>query len=173
MKPLCLTILVALPVLLCYLPYGVFPDWSYLRFLLPAFPLAFMTIGALVVNASQRLPAALRGPVLLVALAAACSTNVLTAAREYAFSLELDASRYRTAGRYLDAALRKAQVVCIAAAAPAREWAPFVAIGATERAAGDRVRAAKPFILAGAAILLLATLYASRRASRWERRPAR
>ena len=26
-------------VLACYLPYGVFTEWSYLRFLLPAFPL--------------------------------------------------------------------------------------------------------------------------------------
>jgi hypothetical protein len=32
--------LTAVAVLVCYLPYGVFPDWSYLRFLLPAFPIA-------------------------------------------------------------------------------------------------------------------------------------
>jgi hypothetical protein len=111
MKPLRLTILVALLVLLCYLPYGVFPDWSYLRFLLPVFPLSFITAGALLSRASLRLPAALRGPVLLVALASVCSTNVLTASREQAFNLRRYESRYSTAGRYLDAALPKEAVI--------------------------------------------------------------
>jgi len=106
-----LTTLVALLVLLCYLPYGVFPDWSYLRFLLPMLPLVFVTTGTLVVNASARLPAVIRGPILLVAVTAACSTNVLIASREQAFNLRDYEARYRTVGRYLDAALPKEAVI--------------------------------------------------------------
>jgi hypothetical protein len=111
MSSLRLTILVALLVLLCYLPYGVFPDWSYLRFLLPMLPLVFVTTGALVVNASARLPAVIRGPILLVAVTAACSTNVLVASREQAFNLRHYEARYRTVGRYLAAALPKEAVI--------------------------------------------------------------
>jgi hypothetical protein len=46
-------------VLVCYLPYVVFVDWFYLRFLLPAFPLAFVLAGALI----DRAAAAARSPV--------------------------------------------------------------------------------------------------------------
>jgi hypothetical protein len=109
--PLRVMLLVAALVLLCYLPYGVFPDWSYLRFLLPALPIAFVTIGALVVNASQRLPAPLRGVIVLVALTAACASNITNASRESAFDLARYEARYRTAGRYLDAALPPQAVI--------------------------------------------------------------
>ena len=44
-------------VLLCYLPYVVFRDWFYLRFLLPAFPLAFVVVGALADRAAYGVPA--------------------------------------------------------------------------------------------------------------------
>ena len=38
----------AFVLLASYLPYGVFPDWAYLRFLLPALPTAWALVGALV-----------------------------------------------------------------------------------------------------------------------------
>jgi hypothetical protein len=97
--------LVAIPVLACYLAYGVFTDWAYLRFLLPIWPAAFAAAGAIIVNARLRLSPAIRTQVLLVALTAVCARNVLTAAHEGSFSLWKDASRFGTAGRYLDAVL--------------------------------------------------------------------
>jgi hypothetical protein len=97
--------IVALPVLAVYLAYGVFPDWAYLRFLLPIWPAALAAAGAVVVSATLRLPSTLRTQILLVALTAVCARNVVTARHEGSFTLQIDASRYGTAGRYLDAAL--------------------------------------------------------------------
>jgi hypothetical protein len=97
--------IVAIPVLAVYLAYGVFPDWAYLRFLLPIWPAALAAAGAVVVNATLRWPSTLRTQILLVALTAVCARNVVTARHEGAFTLQIDASRYGTAGRYLDAAL--------------------------------------------------------------------
>jgi hypothetical protein len=97
--------LVAIPVLACYLAYGVFTDWAYLRFLLPIWPAALAAAGAIIVNARLQLSPAIRTQVLLVALTAVCARNVLTAAHEGSFTLWADAARYGTAGRYLDAVL--------------------------------------------------------------------
>ncbi len=97
--------IVALPVLACYLAYGVFPDWAYLRFLLPIWPAALAAAGALVASAMLRLPATARTQILLIALTAVCARNVMTAAHEGTFTLWIDASRYGTAGRYLESAL--------------------------------------------------------------------
>jgi hypothetical protein len=83
----------------------VFPDWSYLRFLLPAFPFAFVLVGALTVNAAARLPAPSRGLLLLMAGTFVCSQNVVQAEREQAFNLRLFEARYRDAGKYLRSAL--------------------------------------------------------------------
>jgi hypothetical protein len=83
----------------------VFPDWAYLRFLLPIWPAALAAASAVVVNATLRWPSTLRTQILLVALTAVCARNVVTARHEGAFTLQIDASRYGTAGRYLDAAL--------------------------------------------------------------------
>jgi hypothetical protein len=111
----------AAAVLLCYLPYGVFPDWTYLRFLLPAFPMAFAATAALVVFATGRLPAPLRGVALLAAVTAVCSLNVGTARRLQAFELRRNEGRYETAGRYLAAAL-PANAVVVAAQESASAW---------------------------------------------------
>jgi hypothetical protein len=103
--------LVAIPVLACYLAYGVFTDWAYLRFLLPIWPAACAAAGAVVVNAGLHLSPAIRTQVLLVALTAVCARNVLTAAHEGSFTLWKDALRYGTAGRYLDAVLPENAVI--------------------------------------------------------------
>jgi len=101
----CLAVLIAMPVLACYLAYGVFSDWAYLRFLLPIWPAAFAAAGAVIGNASLRLPPAIRTQVLLVVLTLVSARNVVSAAHEGSFTLWADASRYGTAGRYLDAVL--------------------------------------------------------------------
>jgi hypothetical protein len=106
-----LALLVAIPVLACYLAYCVFPDWAYLRFLLPIWPAALAAAGAVVVNATLRLPSAVRTQILVVALTAVCARNVITARNEGSFTLWIDASRYGTAGRYLEAVLPKSAVI--------------------------------------------------------------
>jgi hypothetical protein len=64
-RPLVLAALASAIVGLSYLPYAVFAEWSYLRFLLPAFPLLFIAIGALLTAALLRLPLSIRAPLLL------------------------------------------------------------------------------------------------------------
>ena len=96
---------------LSYLPYAVFAEWSYLRFLLPAFPLGFVAIGGLLTAALLRLPAPIRAPLLLCTLAALGSFNVLRAEYEQAFNMRRYESRYRLAGRYLDSALPPRTVI--------------------------------------------------------------
>ena len=88
-----------------YLPYAVFAEWSYLRFLLPAFPLLFVLAGALIVNAVLRFPPQLRATTLLCVLAIAGSFNIVRAQQEQAFAMQRYESRYRFAGRYLASAL--------------------------------------------------------------------
>jgi hypothetical protein len=106
--------LVAAPVLACYLAYGVFEDWAYLRFLLPIWPAALGAAAAVVANAMRRLPAAARTQALVLAVTAVCARNVMTAAHEGSFTLWMDALRYGTAGRYLDAVLSTNAVIVAA-----------------------------------------------------------
>ena len=94
-----------------YLPYGVFAEWSYLRFLLPAFPLVFVLIGAWFVTALRWLPPALRAVTFVGALAAAASVNVVRAQQELAFNMRRYESRYSLAGRYLASSLHANSVV--------------------------------------------------------------
>ena len=107
----CLAVLIAMPVLACYLAYGVFSDWAYLRFLLPIWPAAFAAAGAVIGSASLRLSPAFRMQVLLLVLTLVSARNVVTAAHEGSFTLWADASRYGTAGRYLDAVLPQNAVI--------------------------------------------------------------
>jgi hypothetical protein len=110
-------------ILACYLPYGVFAEWTYLRFLLPAFPFVFVGIGALVAQASLRLPAAARGIAVLAALTAAASANVAHAVELQVFNLARYEARYRSAGRYLAAALpRDAVIVTVQESASAHYY---------------------------------------------------
>jgi 4-amino-4-deoxy-L-arabinose transferase-like glycosyltransferase len=110
-------------VLACYLPYGVFTEWSYLRFLLPAFPLLFIAVGVVAVQAATRLPEPVRGLALMAALTVICSVNVVNASREQAFNMHRYEARYRTAGRYLEAALpRNAAIITVQHSASARHY---------------------------------------------------
>jgi hypothetical protein len=94
-----------------YLPYAVFAEWSYLRFLLPAFPLVFVTIGALFVAALARLPMSVRPVAVVCVLAIVGSANVVRARQEQAFNMGRYESRYRQAGLYLASALPTDAVV--------------------------------------------------------------
>ena len=98
-------------VLVCYLPYVVYSEWSYLRFFLPALPLTFVLVASLLIAAADVLPASTRGIVLLTLVVTACSLNVVHASREQAFNMRRYDARYRSAGRYLDAVLPDNAVV--------------------------------------------------------------
>jgi hypothetical protein len=122
-RALTLATLAAAIVGASYLAYAVFAEWSYLRFLLPAFPLLFAFIGALLVTASLHLPTPIRGIVFVAALTLACSLNIVRAEQEQAFNLRRYESRYRLAGRYLDAALpREAVIVAVQESGSARYY---------------------------------------------------
>jgi hypothetical protein len=130
-------------VLACYLPYAVFPEWFYLRFLLPAFPLLFVAIGALVARAAMVLPAPARGLVLLSTLTVAASFNIVRAEREQAFNLHRYEARYRTAGRYLAASLpRNAVIVAGQQSASAMHYTGLPVLRWDALAPGDDVDAA-------------------------------
>ena len=108
---------------LSYLPYGVFAEWSYLRFLLPAFPFLFVATGGLLTAALLRLPASIRAVLLLCGLAAVGSFNVLRAEYEQAFNMRRYESRYRLAGRYLASALPpRAVIVAVQESGSARYY---------------------------------------------------
>ena len=115
--------LVAAILLVSYLPYGAFEEWSYLRFLLPAFPIVCVAVGAGVAVALRRLPEGARGLTLLTVMTVVCSLNVTVAAREQAFNLRRYEARYRIAGRYLAATLpSNAVVIAVQESASARYY---------------------------------------------------
>ena len=116
--------LFAAVVLLCYLPYVVFRDWFYLRFLLPAFPLGFVLIGAVATRAAAVLPSWIRGSAYVVLLATIASTNFLVALREQSFFLRDFERRYLAAGRYADAVLpREAVIIAVQQSGSAKYYA--------------------------------------------------
>ena len=98
-------------MLAVYLPYGIFPDWAYLRFLLPGLAVAFVLVGTLTAEAAGRLPAAVRGPVLILGMTVVCTANIVVATREQVFNLRFYESRYRTVGHYLKETLPPNPVV--------------------------------------------------------------
>jgi hypothetical protein len=111
-------------ILICYLPYVVFRDWFYLRFFLPAFPLAFVVVGALADRATTAFPPWARGVVLLIAIATVASINLVVARREQAFFLRDYEGRYLAAGRYVDAVLpREAVIFAVQESGSARYYA--------------------------------------------------
>jgi hypothetical protein len=76
--------------------------------------------GSLAATAAARLPHPTRGLLLVVSLTVVCSVNVVHASREQAFNLHVFEARYRTAGRYLAAALpRNAAIITVQQSASA------------------------------------------------------
>ena len=86
-----------------YLPYGVFPDWSSFRFLMPALPMAFAAVGAISSEALDRLAAPVRGIVMIASLTLLVSLNVTHAAQQSVYVVRDYEARYRTVGLYLAA----------------------------------------------------------------------
>jgi hypothetical protein len=85
----------------CYLPYGVFDDWSYLRFLLPSIPLLIVLMVAGIDRLVRRLPDRLRGALVLVATAALAVLFLRNARAASVFLLEQLESKFVKAGEYV------------------------------------------------------------------------
>jgi 4-amino-4-deoxy-L-arabinose transferase-like glycosyltransferase len=111
-------------MLVCYLPYGIFGEWWYFRFFLPALPPIFVAAGALTCQAAMRMPPALRGVALLLALAAVASLNIVEAKRQEAFLVRRSEARYQITGAYLAGMLPvNAVVVSVQHSASAHHYA--------------------------------------------------
>jgi len=96
-----LAALVGALMLALYLPYGIFPDWAYLRFLLPGLAVAWVFVGALVAAAVSPLSPTVRGPLVAALVLTTAAVNISVARREQVFNLRFYESRYRTVGHYL------------------------------------------------------------------------
>jgi hypothetical protein len=92
-------------VVAAYLFWNVFDVWTYLRFLLPALAIAMVAVTAMIVSVIARMPAAARGPVVVIVTLALMAANVATAQSLDVFRFARVQSRAVLAGRYLDAVL--------------------------------------------------------------------
>jgi hypothetical protein len=90
-----------LVVLALYLPYIVFADATYLRFLLPGMPFLFALAAGVVVALAARLPRSLGLALTVAAMAMAASGNIAEARRVRTFDMELLERRYLTVGNYI------------------------------------------------------------------------
>ena len=98
-------------VVSCYLIYGVFETWDYLRFLLPAMAMAAVLVGLLGARLIDALPAVWRVPGLL-ALALVIVAQGMLAARSHDVTGAADRQRrIAQAGPYLASALPPGAVI--------------------------------------------------------------
>lgn len=96
-------------VVACYLPYTVFEAWWYIRFLLPAIPVALALMSASVVTIAARVPA--RGVILIVTAATLTAWYVTFATSRHVFLLYRLERRFITAGTYVGRVLPENAVV--------------------------------------------------------------
>lgn len=81
-------------VVASYLPYGVFEAWWYIRFLLPAFPAAFVLVALCLVGVAQRLPARIGDSALVIATIALVVMSVVRGRTLHTLDLARDERRY-------------------------------------------------------------------------------
>jgi hypothetical protein len=110
-RPLLLCGGVALATLACYLPYAVFEDWWYLRFLLPGLAPLIVVLAVIAVSAIDRLPRAARTLVTLAILVGFGAWSVRIAVTHHAFRLWRLERHFIDAGRYVAARLPARAVV--------------------------------------------------------------
>lgn len=85
-----------------YLPYAVFEEWWYLRFLLPAIPLVIVLMVAAFDAAWRRLRLPALAPALAVAAAALAGVCLANARTLGVFQLQGLESKFERAGSYVD-----------------------------------------------------------------------
>jgi hypothetical protein len=111
-RPLCWAMLLFSGVLLsCYLPYFVFDNWTFLRFLLPAIPLLFILASLVIVRAIEWLPVSCRTVCLIAICVAGCLWYGFKAASLGLFGPERAEDRYKVVGEYVGRALPSNAVV--------------------------------------------------------------
>jgi hypothetical protein len=91
----------ALVNLMLYLPYVVFEDWSYLRFLLPAVAFLQILLAAVIDAAGRRTGSSLRHLLGAAAVAALAASSVKEARERQAFELQRLESRFERAGLFV------------------------------------------------------------------------
>jgi hypothetical protein len=88
--------------LACYLPYGVFDDWSYLRFLLPTIPLLVILVVASVDAVCRRCAPVTARTAVTVAGVVLAVLWVREARERQVFRLQALEARYERAGTFVD-----------------------------------------------------------------------
>jgi hypothetical protein len=86
----------------CYLPYRVFDDWSYLRFLLPTVPLIVILVIAVIDSICRRIAPVTARLVIAVATLALAVLWAGEARNRQAFRLQALAARFERAGEFVD-----------------------------------------------------------------------
>jgi hypothetical protein len=89
----CLVSLAAL-TLVSYIFYSPFELWTYLRFLLPAYPTLFVFMAAGIRSACARLPIALRAPVAMVITAVCVTASFVFVRDQFILSTRAFAQRH-------------------------------------------------------------------------------
>jgi hypothetical protein len=84
-----------------YLPYVVFDDWSYVRFLLPTIPLVLILLVAVIDAACRRVRPVIASPVVVVFTLAFVVFFVREAQARNVFRLKALEARYQRAGDYV------------------------------------------------------------------------
>jgi hypothetical protein len=87
-------------IVACYLPYAVFEEWWYLRFLLPAIAIALVLSAPIWVRVVSFAPAVLRAPLFVLGVGLLAAFYVSTAVQRDAFNLRRFESRYLAAGAW-------------------------------------------------------------------------
>jgi hypothetical protein len=104
----------AAAVLVCYLPYTVFDDWWYLRFLLPALPPLLVLSTSLVARATRGLGDGTRSLVHALIVGTAGYLMLTTALDRGVFGMRAFETRFKDSGEYVADAL-PANAVVVAA----------------------------------------------------------
>ena len=88
-------------LLLSYLFYLVFDNWTFLRFLLPGLPILFIFAAAALVGVIERLPHAVRGATAVIVLALIPLSFLVTADRRQVFDIGRAERRYLAVGEFI------------------------------------------------------------------------
>jgi hypothetical protein len=95
----------------CYLPYAVFEDWWYLRFLLPTIPLVLILLVGCIDSICRRIRPPIATPVVTAAALVLVVVSVREARQREAFRLYRLEARYERAGAYVGSRLPPNAVV--------------------------------------------------------------
>jgi hypothetical protein len=97
----CLLVAFVAAVVAAYLPYVVFDDWSYLRFLLPGLPALLVLVSRVVTRGVTRLPIAWRPIVVALLVLAVGASWIHTARMRAVFQLAALEQKYPVTGDYV------------------------------------------------------------------------